>query len=232
LSASEAAERTAHHSAERHPDAGPAWRNGWAVTLFVVVCGAGLGADLLSKHYVFENLLNDPQLRQRAEHLRSTYRRQTGRDLKPSEALNLYSRPILPGVKLKLSTNPGIVFGMSMNRWIVSAVTIITIGVFAYFFAASPAGARSIPVACGLIIAGAAGNLYDRLLSSVTPPGFEAIRYQVRDFIDCSGLGYPWVFNLADAWLVIGIGILAASWLIRPGDDRHPRKQPAAGHEA
>jgi len=58
-------------------------------------------------------------------------------------------------------------------------------------------------VAC--IIGGAIGNLYDRL----------AYGYVV-DFLDFSGLMFPWVFNVADAGINVGVGLLLLdAWLTR-----------------
>ena len=63
-------------------------------------------------------------------------------------------------------------------------------------------------VALAFVLAGALGNLYDRLWSQVRLPGDGVIKYEVRDFIDCSGLYYPWVFNVADVLLVVGVAML------------------------
>jgi signal peptidase II len=99
-----------------------------------------------------------------------------------------------------------------MYRGLVAAATIATILLVMYFFLTSPAKAWAVHLALAMILGGALGNLYDRLWGSVTVPGYEPIRYQVRDFIDCSSLHYPWVFNVADAWLVLGVAILLFAW--------------------
>ena len=38
---------------------------------------------------------------------------------------------------------------------------------------------------------------------------------QVRDFLDLSDIGYPWVFNVADVLLVAGVGILMIAWAVQ-----------------
>jgi signal peptidase II len=57
--------------------------------------------------------------------------------------------------------------------------------------------------AAALIVGGALGNLYDRL----------AYGYVV-DFLDFSGLFFPWVFNVADASINVGIGLLLVDALL------------------
>ena len=57
-------------------------------------------------------------------------------------------------------------------------------------------------VALGLIIGGALGNFVDRVRDGV-----------VVDFVDVSALWFPWVFNLADAAISIGIVLLLAEGL-------------------
>ncbi len=92
--------------------------------------------------------------------------------------------------------NRGASFGMLHGmRW---PLAIISIGVslgLAWWL-----GRLKRPVAVigvGFIIGGALGNLYDRL----------AYGYVV-DFLDFSGLYFPWVFNVADAAINVGIAFL------------------------
>jgi signal peptidase II len=191
------------------------------VVVFLLVAGVGLAADLVSKHAVFEQLLNDPIVPQRVAAIRQKLPPEAG----PRQVLH-YSQihhDIAGGVKLTLSTNKGVVFGLPMNRYVVAAATVLTVGLVVLFFGTSPRRAWSTHVALGLILAGALGNLYDRLFSSVELPGCEPIRYNVRDFLDFSEWGYRYIFNVADVWLVIGVGILLLAWVL-------PRKKkPAEG---
>ncbi|MEO1040077.1 MAG: signal peptidase II [Pseudomonadota bacterium] len=66
-------------------------------------------------------------------------------------------------------------------------------------------------VAFGLIIGGAIGNVIDRIAYGA-----------VADFLDFSGLWFPYVFNVADASISIGVVVLIADLLIS-GDDGRPR---------
>jgi len=186
----------------------------WA--LFLAVAAAGTAADLLTKHHVFSSLLNDPALQRRAAEVHAAdYFRAS-----PNQVLQTFQRRAVWRVRWTLSTNPGVVFGWSMPPWAVLIATFLTVTLVGIFFATTPAGAVVRHAALGCILAGAMGNLYDRLFSEVTIAGMEPIRRNVRDFIDCSQLYYPWIFNVADMLLVIGVACLAGHWLLlgRAGD--------------
>lgn len=108
---------------------------------------------------------------------------------------------ILPGVlSLKLTTNTGAVFGIGQGRqWLFISVSVAAIGFIATLFARSAANARWLHLSLALILGGALGNLYDRV-------AFNA----VRDFLwllPDTGL-WPWIFNLADVALVLGVCLL------------------------
>ncbi len=64
---------------------------------------------------------------------------------------------------------------------------------------------RMAAIGVAFVVGGALGNLYDRL----------AYGYVV-DFLDFSGLYFPWVFNIADAAINVGIAfILLDAYLTR-----------------
>ena len=157
-------------------------RSCWAVFLLLLVLG--LLADLWSKAAVFNWL--------------------AGSD--PIQA----SRVIIPGVlKFTLSTNPGIVFGFDkLPPAAIVLATTVAVGVILYFFSTSPARSHVTHCALAVILAGALGNLYDRLFSRVHLPGEAVIHREVRDFIDLTEIHYRWVFNVADVLLVIGVALL------------------------
>ena len=72
----------------------------------------------------------------------------------------------------------------------------VVAGVLAWW--ALKAERRLLAVAIGLVIGGAIGNVIDR------------IRFgYVVDFVDVSGIGFfPWVFNVADSAITIGVLLL------------------------
>lgn len=194
---------------------GAALRHWPAVLLFVLLTVAGAAADLWSKHAVFESLLADPAFRRDVEI-------ETARRDSPPPATILrrvhFRRRVFPGFQLSLSTNPGVVFGLPMPPYAVAIATLLTIALVCWFFACSEAAARSVHAGLAMILAGAIGNFYDRMFAAVYVPGIETpITGQVRDFLDFSdievlGLNWPYIFNVADVWLVIGVGLLILHW--------------------
>lgn len=117
---------------------------------------------------------------------------------------------LIPHVlNLRLTTNTGAVFGLGKGgQWVFIVASVIAMGVVGRVFWRSKADARWLHVALGLIVAGALGNLYDR------------VRYgAVRDMflmLPDTGL-WPWIFNIADVALVVGVGVLAVlMWFLPP----------------
>ena len=104
-------------------------------------------------------------------------------------------------------TNPGIAFGL-FSSW-ATAVTVLTALAIAWMVAYfAKAGARHpvFPVALGLLIGGSVANLVDRVRLG-----------HVTDFLD---LRFWPAFNLADTFIVVGVGILLAALVAA---DREPR---------
>lgn len=101
---------------------------------------------------------------------------------------------------LTMVWNYGVSFGMlkagsELERWGLVALSAIISAVFAVWLAR--AERRLTALALGIVIGGALGNMIDR------------IRYgAVADFLDFSGLYFPYVFNIADAAITIGAAIL------------------------
>ena len=114
---------------------------------------------------------------------------------------------LVPGVmQLVLAENPGAAFGIAAVQYhfliIVSIIALVVI-IGVYLFGKSQQGV--VYVALGLFAAGVSGNLWDRLFKDG----------RVRDFIDVvywPGKHWP-AFNVADAMLCVGVGLLIISTL-------------------
>jgi signal peptidase II len=97
--------------------------------------------------------------------------------------------------------NSGIAFGLFSNATAaVIVVTALAVAWMLAYFARSGARHPVLPVALGLVIGGSVSNLTDRVRL-----GF------VTDFLD---FRYWPAFNLADSFIVIGVGILLAALLL------------------
>ena len=200
-----------------------AYTSARAIVFFLAVTAASLAADLLSKHYVFQWLLNEPQSAQRLQRARTDNPQTELRNL-----LSVFSCDVCPGVRFTLSTNPGVVFGLPVPRLAVSIATVGAMVLVLAMFGSSDRRGAFTHLALAFILGGAMGNLYDRLFSQVRLPlaGVEPIRHQVRDFINLGQLHYPYIFNVADALLVIGVAILMLHWLL---PSLRAAKQPPSG---
>jgi len=113
---------------------------------------------------------------------------------------------LIPGLlNIVRSENKGVVFGILPGRTsafiVLSAIAIIAI-VCIYLW--SDKSNTKSNIALGLVLAGAAGNLWDRIWFS-----------GVRDFIDFHlGNTYHWpTFNVADSLICIGIFLMAITSL-------------------
>jgi signal peptidase II len=67
-------------------------------------------------------------------------------------------------------------------------------------------------VAVGLVMGGAIGNVIDRIRFGA-----------VADFVDVSRLHFPWVFNVADSAITVGICLLLLDMLRQDGRERATR---------
>jgi signal peptidase II len=97
--------------------------------------------------------------------------------------------------------NSGLAFGLFASATpIVTALTALAVGWMLLFFARSGSRHPVLPVALGLLIGGSTSNLIDRIRLG-----------HVTDFLD---LRYWPAFNLADSFIVVGVGILFVALLL------------------
>jgi signal peptidase II len=91
------------------------------------------------------------------------------------------------------------------------SVSLVAIGIIVQFFRQLAPGDRLSALALGLILGGAVGNLLDRIRLG-----------EVIDFLHfILWGGYRWPdFNLADTWIVVGVGLLLLELLASEGEER------------
>jgi len=124
--------------------------------------------------------------------------------------------------------NTGAAFGLFRDAPVVLRLTffigvsIIAIGIIIQFFRQLAPGDRLSALALGLILGGAVGNLIDRIrLGGVG---------DFLHFILWGGYGWP-DFNLADTWIVVGVGLLVLELLASEGEEREA-SEPDGTHRS
>jgi signal peptidase II len=117
--------------------------------------------------------------------------------------------PVVWPLSLTLVWNDGISFGFfqthaAWTRWALAAFSLAaSLALVAW---ARGAQTRLTGIAAGLILGGAVGNLIDRVRLGA-----------VVDFVDVRPLMFPWIFNIADSGITVGvILLLAENLLARP----------------
>lgn len=117
------------------------------------------------------------------------------------------SIPLIGGDFFSLTyiLNDGGAFGiLGGSQLILMVGSAVAVAVVLWMLLAGPPS-KLTTVGCGLILGGAAGNLHDRVTSG-----------EVTDYIHFS---FWYIFNAADAAIVIGVGMLLISSLF-PGKGR------------
>ena len=127
------------------------------------------------------------------------------------------SHPILdPFFNVTLVHNEGVSFGLfgdGSMRWLLSIFSVAVAGVLGWW--ALKAERRLLVTAIGLIMGGAIGNVIDRLRFG-----------WVVDFLDFSGTVvagvkvFPWVFNVADSAITIGVILLILDSILSERADK------------
>jgi signal peptidase II len=118
--------------------------------------------------------------------------------------------PVLPFFDLTYVENRGVSFGLFRSpdgqetiRWILAGFSAVVVVILMAWVLKARRNWTAVSI--GLIMGGAVGNLIDR------------VRFgHVTDFLDFSKLHFPWVFNVADAAINIGIAILLVETFLFP----------------
>ncbi|MBS0196626.1 MAG: signal peptidase II [Planctomycetes bacterium] len=180
----------------------------------------GLAIDLWTKVWAFKTVAGSPVVVSREEVLSSGW---LGRLIPQHDPVT-----VIPNIlDFTLVLNPGAVFGMGAGkRWFFVVFTGAALAFGLMLFARwTKRNDTWAHISVALLLAGGLGNLYDRLVFGC-----------VRDFIHplpgvrlpfgirWPGGGnevWPWVSNVADLWLIIGIGILVLRTLRTPPAPRN-----------
>ncbi|MDB5295816.1 MAG: lspA [Phycisphaerales bacterium] len=197
-----------------------------AMLAFALTFAVGVGADLWTKAVAFETLAphgvryNEAARRHEVDH--------------GPEGEEIVHRPVPGWVHFRAMVNEGAVFGIGQGqRALFVTVSVLAIGFIGYLFATS-GNHRFYQFVLGMLLAGVIGNMYDRVLYGY-----------VRDMIfvlpgkTWPGTAreiFPWIFNVADTLLCVGVGLIFLYTLRgAPGTrDRHgktvaaPPPEPAA----
>lgn len=172
------AKMTAATPATRPSPVQPAMFSAAAWLRFLLVALGGLTADLWSKHAAFSIL-----------------------GYGPASKVEVVIPHILT---LETTLNNGAVFGIGQGLAVLFIlISLVAMAFVVYVFMSSWREQWVIHVALGLILAGAMGNLYDRVFN----------HGRVRDFILLTH--WPFDFNLADTMLCIGVPLLIINWLFQ-----------------
>ena len=166
--------------------------------LFALIASSGIGWDLWSKWAVFDWL-------------------------KPQGQFPVWKGRLLGiSIDFQLATtfNPGALWGIGQNQtWLFALLSVIAIGAIGYFVWTNHAvSSLWLTIVSGLLLAGAAGNLYDRLGMHGWKHQDGTVVYAVRDFLDFILFGtFHWAtFNFADTYLVTGAIMLVVYSFVTP----------------
>lgn len=196
--------------------ADPAWasRRAWATLLAVLL--VALVTDLLSKELAFARIAPVPVELDRRAVLDAAEGERGVAELIPRH------RPVtvVPHVlELTLVLNRGAVFGLGQGqRWLFIVFTLLALAVGLWAFARWTHSRQWLThAALGLVLGGGLGNLYDRIAFACVRdflhplPGV-TLPFGIR-WPNGSTEAWPYVSNLADLYLILGIaGLVIHLW--------------------
>lgn len=182
-------------------------KGAWARLLIVAAGGAGV--DVFTKWLAFARVAPGPVSLSRRDVL-AAGPQGIGRLVPLHDAVVA----IPQGLEFRLVLNPGAVFGVGAGqRWFFVGFTALAISMALWAFLKwTRPRDRWAHIGLGLVIAGGVGNLYDRLMFGCVRDFLHPLPGVMLPF----GLAWPngaaelwpWVSNVADALLLIGIGLL------------------------
>lgn len=191
-----------------------------------VVVLLSLVIDLVSKSVAFARVAGVPATIDRTEVVRLTTAGESIQGLIPPHT----PRTVVPSVlEFQLVLNQGAVFGLGAGkRWVFVCFTLVAVGLGLWAFSRwTDARDRLAHLSIGLVLGGGLGNVYDRLVFACVRDFLHPLPGVVLPFgwtwpNDPSGQVWPWVSNIADLFLILGVlGLMIAMW-------RMPRERETA----
>ncbi len=205
-----------------------------SIWLFAVLTVVFLGLDLGVKAWAFHSVApvpvrvqagtDGPEIQMEA----APGRWQVVNPLKPDQMVPHDPKVVVPKIlNLHLLTNQGAVFGIGQGqRWLFIGISLLALGAIGWYLLTSLANAYWMHAGLALILAGALGNLFDRIV-------YKGVRDMLHLFPGVElpfgwhwpGSNgqpgptelYPWIFNVADVELLTGVGLLLlVSWFAKP----------------
>lgn len=187
----------------------------WVVLLSTSIIG--LVVDLWTKSYAFAHVADEPFVVTRQAVLESS---DLGYLIPHHEPVVAIDRVL----EFTLVLNPGAVFGIGAGqRWFFVIFTLIAVVIaMALFLRWTHAKDWLAHAGFGLIIAGGIGNLYDRLQFAcvrdfIHPLPGVRVPFGIR-WPDGNNELWPYVSNVADAFLIVGIIFLMIHAWRMPND--------------
>lgn len=121
------------------------------------------------------------------------------------------SSPGFGPMDLTMVWNQGVSFGLlraetELVRWSLTAFSLVVAVVILMWARRADRGLLALGL--GAIAGGAVGNAIDRIRFGA-----------VADFLDFKAIGFPWVFNVADAAINVGVALILIDALRRDRKD-------------
>jgi len=180
------------------------------MSLFLLTAIAGLTIDLWTKHVAFRDLAPYGVIERDGRIVVN----EGPADQRP------VNRFIRGWLHFETMTNQGAVFGSLQGmRWLFVAISAMAIGFIGYLFATS-GRQRFYQFVLGLLLGGVMGNLYDRMILGY-------VRDMIHIFPGRQIAGrfvFPWIFNVADALLCVGVALIFLYSLRGPRDAEEPAR--------
>jgi len=212
-------------SSDFHAAARSTLRSSRAWITLLVTLIIGLSIDVGTKYWAFNTIAGAPVVLNRVE---------IAATRQPSLLIPRHQPIVVIAhvLDLTLVLNPGAVFGLGAGkRWLFIVLTFGAMGMGLWLFATWTRPRQWWGhVAIGLIMAGGVGNLYDRTVYACVRDFLHPLPGVIYPFgwsTPWSGREiWPWVSNVADKLLLVGIGVLI--WHILIGWKKRTDDAPAA----